>query len=53
MDFTSDVISIEKDGHIATVWLDRPDKLNAMNLPMWDDLPRAMEAVGADPDVRA
>jgi enoyl-CoA hydratase len=52
MDFTSDVISIEKDGHIATVWLNRPDKLNAMNLPMWDDLPRAMEAVGTDPDVR-
>jgi len=53
MDFTSDVISIEKDGHIATVWLNRPDKLNAMNLPMWDDLPRAMEMVGTDPDVRA
>ena len=52
MDFSSDVITIEKDGHIATVWLDRPDKLNAMNLPMWDDLPRAMDAVGSDPDTR-
>jgi enoyl-CoA hydratase len=52
MDFSSDVITIEKQGHIATVWLDRPDKLNAMNLPMWDDLPQAMEAVGADPEVR-
>ncbi len=52
MDFSSDVITIEKQGHIATVWLDRPDKLNAMNLPMWDDLPRAMETVGTDPEIR-
>jgi len=52
MDFSSDAVSIEENGHIATVWLDRPDKLNAMNLPMWDDLPRAMEEVGTDPEVR-
>lgn len=52
MDFSSDVITIERDGHIATAWLDRPDKLNAMNLDMWDALPRAMEAIGSDPDVR-
>jgi len=52
MDFSSDVITIEKQGQIATVWLDRPDKLNAMSLPMWDDLPRAMEEVGTDPDIR-
>ena len=52
MDFSSDVITIEKQGHIATIWLDRPDKLNAMNLPMWDDLPRAMGTVGADPQTR-
>lgn len=52
MKFTSDVITIKKDGYVATVFLDRPDKLNAMNLPMWDDLPRAMEEVGSDPGVR-
>ena len=52
MDFSSDVISIEQDGHIATVWLDRPDKLNAMNLPMWDDLPRAIDLLGTDPNTR-
>ena len=52
MDFSSDVITIEQDGHIATVWLDRPDKLNAMNIPMWDDLPPAMDQVGSDPEVR-
>jgi enoyl-CoA hydratase len=52
MDFSSDVITIEKQGHIATVWLDRPDKLNAINLPMWEDLPRAMDGLGSDPDTR-
>jgi enoyl-CoA hydratase len=52
MSFSSDVVTIEKDRHIATVWLDRPDKLNAMNLPMWDDLPGAMEEVGSDSEVR-
>ena len=52
MDFSSDVIAIEKQGHIATVWLDRPDKLNAMNLPMWDDIPRAMDLLGTDPNTR-
>jgi enoyl-CoA hydratase len=48
----SDVISIELDGHVATVWLDRPDKLNAMAPDFWTDLPAAMEALGGDPDVR-
>ena len=52
MDFSSDVIAIEKHGHIATVWLDRPDKLNAMNVPMWEDLPRAMDLLGTDPETR-
>ena len=52
MDFTSDVIAIEKGGHIATVWLNRPEKLNAMNLPMWDDIPRAMNLLGTDPNIR-
>ena len=42
----------KKDGHIATVWLDRPEKLNAMNLPMWDDIPRAMDLLGTDPKIR-
>lgn len=52
MDFSSDVVTIEKQGHIATVWLDRPDKLNAMNIPMWDDLPRAMDVLETDPETR-
>ena len=38
---------------MATVWLDRPEARNAMGLDLWRDLPRAMAAVGADPEVRA
>ena len=51
--FTSDVLAIEVNGHVATLWLDRPDKRNAMGPAFWSDLPRAMAAIGSDPDVRA
>lgn len=52
MGFHSDVISIDIEDNIATIWLDRPDKLNAMGKAFWTDLPQAMELVGADEDVR-
>ncbi len=51
--FSSDVLSIETDGHVATLWLDRPEKRNAMGPAFWSDLPRAMAAIGSDPQVRA
>ena len=47
--FTSDVLAIEVDGHVATLWLDRPEKRNAMGPDFWSDLPRAMAAIGSDP----
>ncbi|MBT8208595.1 MAG: enoyl-CoA hydratase/isomerase family protein, partial [Acidimicrobiia bacterium] len=50
---TSEVLSVEISDHVATVWLDRPDKLNAMNKAFWDDLPPIMEALADDPEVRA
>jgi enoyl-CoA hydratase len=53
MPFSSDVFSIERDGHVATLWLDRPEARNAMGPPFWEDLPRAMEELGDDPGVRA
>jgi enoyl-CoA hydratase len=53
MSFTSDVFSIERDGHVATLWLDRPEKRNAMAASFWHDLPYAMAELGDDPDVRA
>lgn len=51
--FRSDVLTIEIDGHVATLWLDRPEKRNAMGPAFWSDLPEAMAVLGADPDVRA
>jgi len=51
--FHSDVLTIEVDDHVATLWLDRPEKRNAMGPDFWSDLPVAMAALGADRDVRA
>ena len=51
--FTSEVLSLELDGHVATLWLDRPEKRNAMGPAFWEDLPVAMAAIAAEPTVRA
>jgi enoyl-CoA hydratase/carnithine racemase len=51
--FESPVLSIELHEAVATVWLDRPEARNAMGVDLWRDLPRAMDAVGAEPSVRA
>lgn len=48
----SEVISVEVADHIATVWLDRPDKLNAMAVEFWSEFPKIIEALGADKSVR-
>ena len=50
---TSDFFTVDISDHVATVWLDRPEKLNAMNKAFWNDLPPIMEALGDDPAVRA
>lgn len=49
----SDVLTLERDGHVATLWLDRPEQRNAMGPAFWNDLPLAMADLEADPDVRA
>lgn len=41
-------ILVEKEDNIATVTLNRPDKLNAMNERMLDEIPHAMETLGQD-----
>jgi enoyl-CoA hydratase len=51
--FDSPVLSIVHTGAVATVWLDRAEARNAMGQDLWRDLPRAMEIVGEDADVRA
>jgi enoyl-CoA hydratase len=51
--FASDVLTIEVEHHVATLWLDRPEKRNAMGPDFWADLPVAMAALGTDTSVRA
>lgn len=49
----SDVFSVERDGHVATVWLDNPDRRNAMGSAFFDGIQPVMEDLADDPDVRA
>jgi enoyl-CoA hydratase len=49
----SSVLTVERDGPVATVWLNRPEAGNAMGPAFWADLPVVMEALGADDEVRA
>jgi enoyl-CoA hydratase/carnithine racemase len=51
--FSSDVLSIDVDGHVATLWLDRPAARNALGPAFWVDLPRAMAELSGDDRVRA
>ena len=53
MAFSSPVLTLERDGGVATVWLDSPERRNAMGPEFWSDLPRAMADVAEDDGVRA
>lgn len=53
MAFQSDVLTIEKEESIATIWLDRPDARNAMGPEFWRDLPLAVAELDEDDEVRA
>lgn len=46
-------IDFSTDGHVATVRINRPDKMNALTLVMYDDLGRAFHAIKDDDAVRA
>ena len=48
----TDLIQVTRDGTIATVVLNRADKLNAMTKPMWQGLGDAMRALSADDSLR-
>jgi len=49
----SDVLTLERAGHVGTLWLDRPAQRNAMGPAFWADLPRAMAELDDDPEIRA
>ncbi len=48
----SDVISVERNDHIAVVWLDRAEKRNALAPAFWTEFPAVMDALSEDGDVR-
>ncbi|MEV0271283.1 enoyl-CoA hydratase/isomerase family protein [Hamadaea sp. NPDC050747] len=45
-------LRLSAEGPVATLVVDRPDRLNAFTLQMWAALPEAVAAVEADPGVR-
>jgi enoyl-CoA hydratase len=48
----SDVVRTERDGDIATVTLNRPERLNALTWAMWEGVGEAMAALERDDAVR-
>ena len=52
IEFASDAISVEIDGHVGTLWLDSPERRNAMGAALWNDLPLAIDVLNTDPLVR-
>jgi len=48
----SDTILIQRDGTIATVVLNRPEKLNALTRSMWRQLGDAISGLSAEDDIR-
>ena len=49
---TFENLSIERTGAVATLWLDRPEKLNALHRGLWQSIPDAVAALDADAEVR-
>ncbi len=47
-----DHLEIDQNGHVATLWLNRPEKLNALSDDMWRDIPEAVARLDEDETVR-
>lgn len=45
-------LEVEQDGNVATLWLNRPEKLNALSEDMWVDIPMAVADLNDDETVR-
>jgi enoyl-CoA hydratase/carnithine racemase len=48
----SEFLRVTRDGSVAVLTIDRPDKRNAMTATMWADLPEVLADPAADPRVR-
>jgi enoyl-CoA hydratase len=52
VEFSSDVLTLDVDAHVATLWLDREEARNAMGSALWRDLPLVAAAVSSVKDIR-
>lgn len=48
----STLIEVTRAGAVATVWINRPEKLNALNGELWDAIPQAVTELDGDNSVR-
>ena len=53
MAFSSEVLSIEKQGAVGILWLDRGDKYNALSTELWSAIPIALDELAADNQIGA
>ncbi|MBT5773793.1 MAG: enoyl-CoA hydratase/isomerase family protein [Dehalococcoidia bacterium] len=53
VDTGTDQLLAERDGHVLTLTLNRPERLNAISGPMMSNLARLLKEANRDPEVRA
>jgi enoyl-CoA hydratase len=49
----TDLVTVDRDGHVLLIGVNRPDKRNAFNLATIDALANAYALLGDDPEIRA
>ena len=53
MNPTYETLEVTRDGAVATVALNRPDKANSMSAAMWEELQACFEWIDDEPGIRA
>src|SRR4051794_12280472 len=47
------MVRLERNGPVATIVLDRPEKLNAMTTEFWGEMRATLKDIADDEDIRA
>jgi enoyl-CoA hydratase len=53
MSVTYEAFATDLDAHVATLWLNQPERRNAMGPAFWKELPLVMQELETNPEVRA